>query len=129
MRAGLSYVLLIAASVAPAQNTNQPQGPPVAASVKMSGSRFLPVRVTIRAGETVEWLNQSSEPHTITVDPAKALDLNHVALPPNVAPFGSGAIPAGNSFRYTFKVPGTYRYFCIVHEGQGMVGVIEVQPK
>ncbi|QBQ54317.1 plastocyanin/azurin family copper-binding protein [Nitrosococcus wardiae] len=31
-------------------------------------------------------------------------------------------MPPGGTYRHTFTVPGTYRYFCIPHEAQGMMG-------
>jgi Copper binding proteins, plastocyanin/azurin family len=34
----------------------------------------------------------------------------------------------GEKFRYTFLMPGTYRYFCISHEVDAMVGEIVVKP-
>jgi plastocyanin len=126
MRASLVFVLAASLAVAQSQVAGAPQA---AAVVRMKGGRFLPVRVSISAGQTVEWVNQSSEPHTITTDPAKAMSVDNVALPENAAPFNSGYIPAGHSFRQTFTVPGIYKYICTVHEGQGMVAVVEVRPK
>ena len=31
------------------------------------------------------------------------------------------------TFSHTFKVPGTYRYYCTLHEGNGMVGEVIVR--
>lgn len=36
-------------------------------------------------------------------------------------------VQPGESFSKTFDVPGTYRYFCIPHEMQGMLGTAIVE--
>lgn len=33
------------------------------------------------------------------------------------------------TFEHTFAVPGTYRYFCIPHEGAKMQGTVIVRPE
>ena len=95
--------------------------------VQMDGEEFRPSKVTIAAGQTVEWKNNSGDPHTVTVVPDKALVPADVALPKNAQPFESGTISAGMTFSHTFKVPGTYRYYCTLHEGNGMVGEVIVR--
>jgi len=100
-----------------------------AAVVKMTDQlTFEPARVTIKAGETVRWKSASLLVHTVTGDPALAAKPEDAALPPGAKPFNSGNIKPGGQFQHTFKVPGTYRYFCIPHEGAGMIGVVVVQP-
>ncbi|PSQ19222.1 halocyanin [Halobacteriales archaeon QS_8_69_26] len=37
-----------------------------------------------------------------------------------------GVVAGGETYEHTFEVEGTYEYFCIPHEGAGMVGSIEV---
>lgn len=88
--------------------------------------KFVPEKLSIPAGATVEWRNTSDLVHTVTADPSKAARPEHVALPEGVAPFDSGNMEVGGRYRYTFTVPGTYRYFCIPHEGAGMVGTLIV---
>jgi len=95
--------------------------------VLMDGEEYQPSKVTISAGQTVKWKNNTGDPHTVTVVPDKALVPADVALPKNAQPFDSGTIPAGNSFAHTFTVPGTYRYYCTLHEGNGMVGEVTVK--
>ena len=102
----------------------------VAATVDMTiGLKYAPPAVTIYAGQTVEWRNQSPFHHTVTNDPADAERARDAALPAGAQPFNSGYIDPGQVFRHTFTVPGTYRYFCDPHEGQGMVGTIYVRPR
>ncbi len=98
------------------------------AVVEMTGElNFQPSSLTIQVGDTVEWRNVSELPHTVTADPQKAADPSHVALPEGAEAFDSGFIQAGDSYSRTFDVPGEYRYFCIPHEGAGMVATLTVE--
>jgi plastocyanin len=98
-----------------------------AVTVQMNGENYEPSKVTISAGQTVKWKNNTGDPHTVTVVPDKALVPADVALPKNAQPFDSGTIPAGMTFAHTFSVPGTYRYYCTLHESNGMVGEVLVK--
>jgi plastocyanin len=89
---------------------------------------FDPAEVTITVGETIRWNNPGSIVHTVTADPEKALDPEHVKLPENAEPWDSGDLAPGEDFTRTFTVPGHYRYFCIPHESAGMIGEIIVKP-
>ncbi|MQB00586.1 MAG: copper-binding protein [Actinobacteria bacterium] len=99
-----------------------------------SGHAFDPVTVTIDAGETVTWINDSSESHTVT-----AFD---DGIPEGAEYFASGGFSSeeeardevgdglmkeGETFEVTFEVPGTYRYLCIPHESHGMTGTVTVR--
>lgn len=99
-----------------------------AATVSMSNQlAFEPASITVKAGETVRFVNDSALPHTVTADPAKARKPDSVSLPEGAEIFDSGNLAAGESFSRTFTKPGTYRYFCIPHEMAGMTGTIIVQ--
>jgi plastocyanin len=102
--------------------------PEAAAVVDMGFMSFSPATITIHAGQTVEWRNTSIITHTVTDNPSTAAKAGDADLPPGVMPFSSGDIPAGKIFTYKFLAPGTYRYFCSHHEGDGMVGVVVVSP-
>jgi plastocyanin len=107
---------------------NPPEAP--AAVVEMTQTiRFSPDTLRIGAGQTVEWSNVSvAIGHTVTALPGRASDDAHVSLPRGAAPFDSGNIPPGGTWRRRFDVPGTYLYYCTPHELAGMVGVIVVAP-
>jgi plastocyanin len=87
---------------------------------------FSPQTVTIKAGQVVLWRNQSLFAHTVTFDRSAAADPNDVVVPVGAEPFSSGDIPQGETFAHKFTVPGTYRYVCLKHEGEGMTGTIIV---
>src|SRR5687768_10975326 len=75
-------------------------------------SQFTPARLQIRAGDTVQWINESTGTHTVTADPAKARNPEASVLLPEGAPtFDSGRLRPGAKFEQTFTVEGDYRYF------------------
>jgi plastocyanin len=90
--------------------------------------KFEPARVDVHSGDTVEWHNTSSMPHTVTADARRAAEGKEVVLPSDAAPFDSGRIATGGTFRHTFTVPGTYKYICIPHAAFGMAGEVIVKP-
>lgn len=88
-----------------------PPPPPVAAQqagaatgkVVRAGMRnlaYVPGRIEIEAGTTVEWTNNDPLAHTVTSD--------------NGA-FDSGLIASGRTWRHTFTTPGTYPFHCNPH--------------
>ncbi len=105
-------------------------GPGVAATVEITSKlTFEPAEITIRVGDKVEWRNRTLLTHTVTADPRIVTDASNVELPEGASPFNSAAIPAGQVFRHTFTVPGTYRYLCLPHAGQKMFGTVVVEPE
>jgi plastocyanin len=96
--------------------------------VKMTTEhKFVPEKITIGVGQTVEWVNDDkASTHEVTTDPDVAVDPSHVSVPEGVAPFDSHLIASGKSFRHQFTVPGLYRYACPPHENDGMLGEVTV---
>jgi len=88
---------------------------------------YIPVKVIIKSGDTVKWTNNAATLHTVTFDASKAVDKSNVMLPKGVEPFDSGFMMPGKDFSYTFKTPGQYKYFCIPHEKDGMIGFVTVK--
>jgi len=114
-------------------------GPPTPLSVLrfLDGPSLSDTSVTIAAGATVTWTNQSSNaPHTITIAPVGAPFPN---LPPFAPPTGgniydgttlvsSGVLMPGASFALQFTTPGTYTYHCLFHDDtENMIGTVVVQ--
>ena len=104
-------------------------------TVTMPGNlMFEPKTATIKTGETVTWTNESEIEHTVTAYEDET--------PDGAAYFASGGfesertarnrvteglIAPGENYEHTFDQPGTYGYFCIPHEGSGMVGTVRVK--
>jgi plastocyanin len=117
----LSLFLLFAARYALA-------GTP-ALTIKMSDkpSKFLPDKATVKVGQTVEWVNNAETLHSVDADPSMVQNPKDVVLPAGAKPFDSGFMPPGAKFDYTFTSPGTYKYTCVPHEKDGMMGEIDVK--
>lgn len=88
---------------------------------------FRPEHPKIKVGQTVRWVNKGDTVHTVTADPSQAPDPTWVSVPPGSQELDSGYMSPGDSFSYEFKVPGTYRYFCLTHEMEGMRGQVDVE--
>jgi plastocyanin len=112
--------------------------------------RFLPVDVTVTAGDSVTWLgNDPHELHTVTFYDA-SVKVPDFVVPqpqpngppklgiPHAAPEGdqevdsqelynSGLLGPGQSYTFTFPKPGIYTYVCLIHAPQGMFGKVIVQ--
>ncbi len=59
---------------------------------------FVPTEITIKAGDTVEWRNIGSFPHTVTADPRRAPSSRNIKLPDGAEAFDSGWVTAGDIF-------------------------------
>ncbi len=72
---------------------------------------FTPAEITIRLGESVEWVNSDPVAHTVT-----ATDRS----------WDSGIVAAGGRYRRAFTEVGRFTYFCIPHPD--MRGTVMVVP-
>jgi plastocyanin len=103
--------------------------------VGMTGSHaFDPKEITIDAGETVTWLNDSSEAHTVTAFEESLPEGGEYFASGGFSSeeeardeIGDGLMKEGDTFEVTFEVPGTYRYVCLPHESEGMTGTVVVR--
>jgi plastocyanin len=97
--------------------------------IKMTDTppKFVPLTVTIQKGDTVEWINNAASLHSVTTNPAVAQDPKDVSAPAGAKPFDSGFMTPGAKWSYTFSVPGTYKYLCLPHEKDHMIGVVVVK--
>jgi plastocyanin len=84
----------------------QPLAPPPAPTtpgavlVRISQFAYSPSEITIRQGQTIEWVNQDPDAHTATAD-GRSWD--------------SGLLQDGERYSRTFTTPGRFQYFCIPH--------------
>jgi plastocyanin len=78
---------------------------------------FEPVGLHIQPGDTVTFVAVSPH-HTATAYHAQHVKSHRV--PDGVGPFSSPVVPIGETWSYTFTVPGTYDLWCGPHEHYGM---------
>ncbi len=101
-------------------------------SVKLGSDKgmlaFEPKKLTIKPGDTIEWVNNKVPPHNVVFDAAKnptkdaalAKSLSHKNL----------LMSAGQKETTTFPADapaGDYTFYCEPHRGAGMVGTITVE--
>jgi plastocyanin len=97
---------------------------------------FDPANIEVESGTTVTWETTGAVGHTVT-----AYEDN---IPDDAEYFASGGfdseqaavdgyndgqegnVPQGETFEHTFETTGTYEYYCIPHEMNGMVGQVRV---
>ncbi|MEM6254412.1 MAG: plastocyanin [Cyanobacteria bacterium P01_D01_bin.156] len=86
--------------------------------------QFEPATITIKAGDTVTWVNNKMAPHNVIFDAAAVPGGKSVAdsLSQEQLTFAPG-----ESYSSTFSDAGEYSYFCAPHRGAGMVGKIIVE--
>jgi plastocyanin len=137
---GLIAVLVVTACSNTSASTPTAADPAAAAdgggaadvTIKMTNSNeFQPATIAVARGTTVTWINSGQAPHTVTGDPSKAANPTDAVLPSGARAWDSGqlnggVLNSGQSFSYTFDMPGDYTYFCIPHESVGMVAHISV---
>ena len=74
--------------------------------VVMRNFDYSPMSLTIPVGATVTWKNLDGEPHTVvSVDGA----------------FRSQALDQNDTYSFTFKMAGTYKYVCSIHPKMKLV--------
>lgn len=90
-------------------------GPVYAADieVKIDNFTFNPQQVTVKAGDTVTWVNHDDIPHTATS---------------KTGVFKSKALDTDDKFSFTFTTPGTFAYFCALHPHMPGSIVVEAGP-
>lgn len=77
----------------------------------------------VDTGGTVEWVLESGL-HTAT---AYHPDSDRPRrIPADAAAFDSGTLQDGETFEHVFDVEGVYDYYCVPHEGVGMIGSVIV---
>jgi len=80
---------------------------------------FTPAHLTVTAGTTVRWVNAGPFDHTVT----SGASSNPADAPG--ADFDAELEPGG-TFEFTFQAVGNHPYFCRLHEGMGMKGIVTV---
>lgn len=122
------FMLVVSGLAVLACSTNFARADEPAAKITLTNNlKFRPAKVTVKAGDVVEWRNTSVLVHTVTDDPKRVARVADYELPDGAEAFDSGKLKPEASFRHKFKVPGTYKYFCVPHEGAGMIAEVIVE--
>jgi plastocyanin len=74
---------------------------PAAVQVTIHNLKYVPEKIEIKAGQTIEWVNDDLTPHTVTSE--------------GEGNFDSNSIEAESSWSHTFSQVGTFRYKCTFH--------------
>jgi plastocyanin len=84
--------------------------PATAVTINIRNFSFEPDTVVVSAGTVVLWTNRDDDAHTVVSDDGV---------------FRSSALDTGESFRFVFAKPGTYRFSCSLH--RKMIGTVVVR--
>ncbi|AAV45429.1 copper-binding plastocyanin like protein [Haloarcula marismortui ATCC 43049] len=97
---------------------------------------YEPKKIQVESGTTVTFENVGSIGHTVTAYEEEIPDgANYFAsggfdslqaAKDGYSNGQKGNIPKGESYEVTLETTGTYEYYCIPHEMNGMVGTIKV---
>jgi plastocyanin len=89
--------------------------PATAAStrVTMAGMKFIPDHLEVQLGDTVMW-EAGDDDHTVT------------ARDGSFDSSSRGLMEQGDEYRWRFRTPGQFPYYCRIHGNRGMQGVIVV---
>lgn len=80
------------------------------ANVRINGLAYIPSRLEIAAGTTVQWKNNDPLVHTVTSTNGS---------------FGSPQFGLDGTWKHTFKKPGTYTYYCTLHPNMKATVVVK----
>jgi plastocyanin len=102
-------------ATAPTSATSAAAGP----VIKLSSLMFNPSTTTVKVGTTVTWLNDEPITHTVTsgrfIGVDKTTGLRSTQNPDGT--FNAKLEGKGKTFSFTFTKPGTYAYYCDIHQG------------
>lgn len=103
------------------------------------GMVYLPGTITVDVGDTVTWVGNSAEPHTVTFNatnpspfapatPGGSFDGTTYknSGPMTNEPQSVTGFPSAHSYSLTFTKSGTFHYKCLFHPG--MMGAVKVNP-
>jgi plastocyanin len=89
-----------------------------AATVTIETFTFAPDPITVAAGTTVTFVNGDAIDHTVTAGTRDQ---------PDPGTFDEALPEQGATAEITLGEPGSYDYFCRIHDGPGMTATIVVE--
>ena len=91
---------------------------------------YFPRQITVHTDETIKWINQDTEAHTVTSGVGAGIEslMNNKRGTSNGI-FDSGLFKTGESWTHTFTNPGTYTYFCTIHPWMEGIAIITIDRK
>jgi plastocyanin len=99
----------------PSAEASSPAGP----VIDLSSLMFHPSTTTVKVGTTITWRNDEAITHTVTsgrfvgVDNTTGLRASQKAD----GTFNAELAGKGRTFSFMFTKPGTYTYYCDIHQG------------
>jgi plastocyanin len=89
---------------------------------------YNPSSLAVNVGDTVNWVNNSTAPHTITRCDSSTCSWTGPGSGGQSGPSSPTLNASGGTFSFTFTSPGTYNYFCAIYGYAAMHGTITVDP-
>jgi plastocyanin len=135
---GAASLLIAAGGLAgcSAQAESSPTGPTSASSVaagpviNLSSLMFNPSTTTVQVGTTVTWRNDEPITHTVTSGRYEGVEkttgLRSEQYPDGT--FNTKLEGKGKTFSFTFTKPGSYTYYCDIHQGMNATIVVVADP-
>ena len=131
------FAIVLTTSILPATYAIEPErhtvtiprgaaNPTVDLTFQNVGNWYDPRELTIKQGDTVTWVNDDTEPHTVTSGIGggiQSVQTGEKGAPDGI--FDSDFFGSGKSWSYTFEKSGTYAYFCIIHPWMEAVVVVD----
>ena len=99
----------------PSSSTSAPAG----AVINLSSLMFHRAMTTVKVGTTVTWRDDEPITHTVTSGRFEGVD-ETTGLRSSQDPDGTFEAKLdgkGKTFSFTFEKPGTYTYYCDIHQG------------
>jgi len=125
-----THIVPDADAIEPAQHTvtipNGAANPTIDLTLQNVGNWYAPGELTVKQGDTVTWVNDDTEPHTVTSGVGagiQSVQTREKGAPDGV--FDSDFFGPGELWSYTFENPGTFAYFCIIHPWMEAVVLVE----
>jgi plastocyanin len=110
----------------PSSAASAPAGP----VINLNSLMFNPSTTTVPVGTTITWRNDEPITHTVTSGRYEGVDKT-TGLRSSQDPdgtFNSKLEGKGKTFSFTFTKPGSYTYYCDIHQGMNATIVVVDDP-